>query len=48
LHMLTIGRNSLLTAIMALRIDCEVYDLEDLRDEVNKKIKELKSELKDE
>jgi hypothetical protein len=48
LQMLTIGRNALTTAIMALRIDYNVYELEDLRDEVNRNIKAIKSDLKNE
>lgn len=43
--MLTIGRNSLITAIMALKIDFFVHDLEDLRDEVNRRIKELEHDI---
>ncbi len=42
LEMLIIGRNALITAIMALKIDYDVNDLEDLRDLVNRHIKELK------
>lgn len=46
LQMLLIGRQSLITAIMALKIDYDVYALEDLRDSVNIEIKELKDILK--
>lgn len=46
LQMLTIGRNSLITAILALKIDYDVNDLEDLRDLLNRHIKELKEDLK--
>ncbi len=46
LQMLTIGRNYLITAILALKIDYDVNDLEDLRDLLNRHIKELKEDLK--
>lgn len=46
LEMLIIGRNALVTAIMALKIDYDVNDLEDLRDLVNGRIKELKEIFK--
>lgn len=46
LQMLTIGRNSLITAILALKIDYDVNDLEDLRDLVNREIKDLKEIIK--
>lgn len=46
LQMLTIGRKALITAILALKIDYDVNDLEDLRDLVNRHIKDLKEELK--
>ena len=46
LQMITIGRNSLITAILALKIDYYVDDLEHLRDLVNRHIKELKEDLK--
>lgn len=46
LQMITIGRNALITAILALKIDYDVNDLEDLRDLINRHIKELKEELK--
>ena len=42
LQMLLIGRNALITAIMALEHDYNTNDLEDLRDEVNRRIKDLK------
>ncbi len=42
LQMLVIGRNALITAIMALENDYNTNDLEDLRDEVNKRITDLK------
>lgn len=42
LQMLLIGRNALITAIMALEPDFYTNDLEDLRDEVNRRIKDLK------
>jgi len=48
LQILTIGRNALTTAILALKIDYNVYELEELRDEVNRNIKALKSDLKHE
>ena len=47
LKMLTIGRNALITAIMALDEDYYVNDLEDLRDSVNSAIKELEKQLKE-
>lgn len=46
LQMLVIGRNSLITAIMALNNHYFVDHVEDLRDEVNRRIKELKEDLK--
>ena len=46
LHMLIIGRNSLITAILALKIDYDINALEDLRDLLNKHIKELKEDIK--
>lgn len=46
LQMLIVGRNSLTTAILALQNDYNIYELEDLKSEVNIKIKELKSDLK--
>lgn len=46
LQMLIIGRCSLITAILALKIDYDVNELEDLRDLVNRHIKELKEDLK--
>lgn len=46
LQMITIGRNSLITAILALKIDYDVNDLEDLRDLVCKHIKDLEEEIK--
>ena len=46
LQMITIGRNSLITAILALKIDYYVDDLEHLRDLVNRHIKELEEDLK--
>lgn len=42
LDLLIKGRNSLITAILSLQNNYFVYDLEELRDEVNRKIKELK------
>lgn len=47
LQMLIIGRNALTTAIMALQNDYDIYELEDLRNYVNRDIKILKSDLKD-
>jgi hypothetical protein len=46
LQILTIGRNSLITAILALKIDYDINGLEDFRDLLNKHIKELKEDLK--
>ena len=40
--LLTMGRNSLITAILTLREEFYVHELEDLRDEVNRRIKALK------
>ncbi len=42
LQMLIIGRNALITAILALENDYITYGLEDLRDKVNREIKDLK------
>lgn len=42
LQMLLIGRNALITAILALENEYNTYDLEDLRDAVNRRIKDLK------
>lgn len=44
LQILLIGRNALITAIMALEDDYNIQDLEDLRDEVNRRIKDLEAE----
>lgn len=46
IQMLTMGKKALITAIMALKIDYNVYGLECLRDEVNRKIENLKIEIK--
>ncbi len=48
LQMLIIGRNALITAIMALQNDYNVYELEDLRDEVNRTINVFKNDQIDE
>jgi len=48
LSMFTIGRNSLIKAILALQDDYIVYELEDLRDSVNRAIKKLKEEIENE
>jgi hypothetical protein len=42
LQMRIMGRNALITAIMALQDRYIVHELEDLRDLVNREIKELK------
>jgi len=48
LQMFTIGRNALISAIMALDSEFFIHELEDLRDAVNDRIKELEMDLKDE
>jgi len=46
LSLLIKGRNSLITAILALQNHCFVRNLEELRDEVNRKIKSIEEERK--
>ncbi len=45
INLLIKGRDALITSIIALQMDFFVVDLEDLRDEVNRKIKLMKSEI---
>lgn len=44
LQMLAIGRDSLIMAILALKIDYDVNHLEDLRDLLNRHIAEMNME----